>query len=102
MHARSENDVDLCRQKCIAIINGANSPVEMRVYAFNILSTLAQDRGRAEGFLRESERLIAEGMREDPGLERLSGVVRSLRERAREEEDESEGVVGHHGEGEDG
>lgn len=85
MHARSIGHTEICRAKCIQIVHSSHVEIETRVYAYNILSTMASV-GQAEHFLNESAKLVKQMMPKDSEKEKLLGVIAVLREGARDKE----------------
>ena len=85
MHARSIGHTEICRAKCVQIVHSPHVESETKVYAYNILSTMASV-GQAERFLNESAKLVQQMMSEDGEKEKLLGAIAVLREGAREKE----------------
>ena len=85
MQARSINRPEICRAHCIQIIHSAYADAETKVYAYNILSTLAS-KAQAMRFLDEAERLVEENVGERPELQKMEGIIKVLRRGVEERE----------------
>lgn len=89
MNERSRGNLEICRAKCVQIINSYyTADVETVVYAYNILSTQAS-LGQAAHFLDVSMKLVKRNLKTKPELEKLIGVIKCLRESAEERDEKA-------------
>ena len=80
MEERSKGNVEICRGKCVEILHNGKAEPETKIYAYNILSTLSSG-GLAGVYLDKSMKLVKENVKQNPNLERLTGVISMLKER---------------------
>jgi len=85
MQARSAGKAEICRAKCVQIVRSAAAANETKIYANNILSTLASV-GRAEDFLDRSVSLLVKSRLGAAEKDQMLGCIAVLRESARNKE----------------
>lgn len=81
MKERDNGNCEICRALCIDIVQRMIAGVDTKVYAYNILSTMASP-GQAFNYLAEAWTLVKQHEAEHPEYIRLLGVIAMLKEGA--------------------